>query len=380
MKLVEQIKNGSVILDNDTRIKKEEIQNLLFEDIQITNTKNPYTSTLSGETIKLYTKQVTYLGHPHLICKKRIQISTGWGSHLRDNNAFLIGLYKYKDTVLYVIFDKTNFINRQPNNSSAHVSTLDLLNADTQGIFTKIDSRNNKITVTTRKHVRNVLIKLINNQNLLTKEICLFESFKQTLFKEYKGIECYQKMINSNFRDKFQAEWFGFYVEFEFEGYLEENPKLKDICEYQKIKDGSSLDFDIIFKKGFLGDLKTSSNKSSDIPGNDKTAVLQAVDEYKRLWYILIKHDTTKDSEYNYEVTQFWNKKQSKRNLMSYSKRMKNRVFLTELQILEITPFNVNYIDDFPQGKQSSDGSPRNMKIKIKKKAIDNFLIYYSHF
>ncbi|MCY4297827.1 MAG: hypothetical protein OXC61_00805 [Flavobacteriaceae bacterium] len=379
MKLVEQIKNGSVVLDHDTRIKKEEIQNFLFQDIQTTNTKNPYTSTLSSETIKLYTKQVTYLGHPHPIYKKRIQISVGWGFHLRDNNAFLIGLYKYEDTVLYVIFDKTNFVNRQTNNSSAHVSTLDLLNADTQGIFTKIDSRNNKITVTTREHIRNVLIKLINKQNLLTKEICLFESFKQTLFKEYNGIECYQKMINSNFRDKFQSEWFGFYVEFEFQGYLEENPKLKDICEYQKIKNQNSLDFDIIFKKGFLGDLKTSSNKSLSILGNDKTAVLQAVDKYKRLWYILIKHDTTKDSECNYEVTQFWNKKQSKDNLMSYSKKMKNRVFLTELQILEITPFNVIYLSDFKQGRQQSD-SRRNMKIQIRKTAIDNFLIYYSHF
>lgn len=64
---------------------------------------------------------------------------------------------------------------------------------------------------------------------------------------------------------------------------------------------------------------------------------------------------------------------------MSYSDRMKNNIEFTDFKILEINKYNQQYLSDFNQGK-NSNGLPREQKIKIDKKNINNFLIYNCHF
>ena len=49
------------------------------------------------------------------------------------------------------------------------------------------------------------------------------------------------------------------------------------------------------------------------------------------------------------------------------------------IQILEINDYNINYLSLFTQGI-NSNGKLRDAKIKIDKKAINNFLIYTSTF
>lgn len=146
MKKIEQIIGDRIVTDFDERLTPLKIRDILKTDFNLLNKSNPYICIVNQKEIKLFVKQITYLGHPHLAFKKRIQISKGWQIGLREENAYLIGIYKYKDTLLYTIFDKKNFITRITNNSSAHVSTFDLLNAKKKGIFTKQDIRGNVIT------------------------------------------------------------------------------------------------------------------------------------------------------------------------------------------------------------------------------------------
>jgi len=379
MKKIEQILEHNIVNDFDERLTPNEIRDILKADLEILNKSNPYTCIVNQKEIKIYVKQITYLGHPHLAFKKRIQISRGWQIGLKEENAYLMGVYKYKETILYAIFDKKNFVTRVTNNSSAHVSTFDLLNAQQKGIFTKKDIRGNVITCVRKDLIKIVFSKIVSNESILCQEILLFENFKLSLNSIYHGIECYTELISNNYRNKFQPEWFGFFIEFKFEKFLEENSNYKSICWYQSIKSKNDIDLDLNFNNKFLGDLKTHSNESSAILGNDIKNINMALEKYGKLWYIVFNHNTFRDSENNFEVTIFWNEQQKKDNLMSYSKKMKNRIELTDFMILEINEYNKKYLSVFNQGINSNK-LPREPKIKIDKKMINNFLIYSSKF
>jgi len=379
MKKIEQISEHNIVTDFDEKLTPNEIRGILKTDFEILNESNPYTCIVNQKEIKLFVKQITYLGHPHLAFKKRIQISKGWQVGLSEENAYLLGIYKYKDTILYTIFDKKNFVTRFTNNSSAHVSTFDLLNAQQKGLFTKQDIRGNIITCVRKDLINYVLSKIVSNESILSKEILLFEDFKLTLKSFYHGIECYSELISKNYRNKFQPEWFGFFLEYKFENFLEENPNYKSICRYQSKKSKNDIDLDLNFNNEFLGDLKTHSNESSAILGNDTGNINKALKKYGKLWYIVFNHNTFRDSENNYEVTIFWNTSQKKVNLKSYSKKMKNKIELTDFMILEINSYNYKYLSVFNQGINSNK-LPREPKIKIDKKMINNFLIYSSKF
>lgn len=379
MKKIEQIIGDHIVTDFDERLTPLKIRDILKTDFNLLNKSNPYICIVNQKEIKLFVKQITYLGHPHLAFKKRIQISKGWQIGLREENAYLIGIYKYKDTLLYTIFDKKNFITRITNNSSAHVSTFDLLNAKKKGIFTKQDIRGNVITCVRNDLINYVLSRIVAKESILSQEILLFEDFKGTLNSFYHGIECYSELILKNYRNKFQPEWFGFYLEYKFENFLDENPNYKLICWYQSKKSKDDIDLDLNFNNEFLGDLKTHSNETSAILGNDKTNIYKALKKYGKLWYIVFNHNTFRDSDKDYEVTIFWNTQQNKDNLMSYSKKMKNSIELTDFMILEINEYNQKYLSNFNQGINSNK-LPREPKIKIDRKMINNFLIYSSKF
>lgn len=380
MKKIEQITQGDVLLDYDKSIKINELRCILEKNFgKLKTSKNPYEITINGVTINLYVKQITYLGHPHPVFKKRIQISKGWHKKLKNKNSFLVGLYKYKEIIIYGFFDKTNFVNRKTNNSSAHISTFDLLKAQQQGIFTKKDLRGNIISAVRGDRALPFLKKLVNNIETNTPEMQLFEDFKNSLKKNYNGITCYREMILNNYRNKFQSEWPGFYLEFRFEDYLNSNPLYKAICSYESNKKDGEIDLDLKFSNKFLGDLKAHTNGTGGILGNDKTNIDKTLQLYQKFWYIVFNHDTEKDSNYNNEVTVFWNKQQGKDNLLSYAKRMKNNITFTDFKILEINNYNSKYLSIFNQGI-NSNGRPREPKIKIDKKNVNNFLIYYSPF
>lgn len=71
-------------------------------------------------------------------------------------------------------------------------------------------------------------------------------SFFDSEEKDWKGIECYQKMIAANYRNKYQPEWVGFFLEYEFEKYLKDN-KLNYLITYAQDKTDGGIDLDLYF-------------------------------------------------------------------------------------------------------------------------------------
>jgi hypothetical protein len=385
MTKIEQINDNEVTIDFDDQLSKFQLIEILKDDLNVSNSSNPFICKIDKKEVKLFVKQITYLGNPHLEFKKRIQISKGWQNELKEENAFLIGLYKYKGTIIYTVFDKSNYVNRVTNNSSAHVSTFDLLKAQQENIFTKTDYRKNIISTIKREFIIEFLSKLVNNHEVINPEIKLFENFKNTLKVNYHGIDCYSEMIQNNYSKKFQPEWAGFYIEYKFEDFLNKNPNLKIICNYQSKKKQGEIDLDLNFNDKYLGDLKAHTNGTANILGNDEINFYKAIEIYGKIWYVVFNHNTIKDTDKNLEVTHFWNTEINKVNskkqksLNSYISKMKNEITFTNFQILEFNQYNINYLEQFKQGK-NNNGKARKIKVSISKKNINNFLIYNSNF
>lgn len=382
MKKVEQITKNELVFDYDKPKTSKQIESILKEYFQSVKRKNSiFTISFENQEFNLLVKNITYLGHPHPAFKKRIQLSNGWEEYLKKDDSLLFGVYSYQDTLLFVFFDKTNFANRTLNNSSAHVWTFDLLKGAETGFFQKIDSRGNELFVIREDKLKEFFKnRFIKKQTVITKEIELFETLRETLSKEkiWSGITCYSEMFKSNFRHRKQAEWGGFYFEFKFEKFLEDNPIFKETCNVIEDKSKyNNIDLDLTFNDKFLGDLKTHSEESGAVLGNDLVNFTRALEKYNKIWYVVVSHSSLKDSVKSYEVTRYWNELLGKSNLLSYGSRMKNTIILKNLSILEINSFNKKYVQIFNQGK-NSNGNYREPKIKINKGVIDNFLIYES--
>ena len=195
--------------------------------------------------------------------------------------------------------------------------------------------------------------------------------------KDWKGIECYQKMIVADYRNKYQPEWVGFFLEYEFEKYLKDN-KLNYLITYAQDKTDGGIDLDLYFPTiESYGDLKAHSEESRGIQGNDWDTIFGIIngqDEKSHVYYIVFEHSTEKDSLHDYEVTKFWNTAQGKANLMSYSARMKNRVRLKRVYILDINYSNREYLTKFKQGL-NSNGKPREPKIMIEQDNLQHFIV-----
>lgn len=326
-------------------------------------------------------KNISYLGTPHPIFKKRIQIPKSFVDIFNNNKSksirtLFLGVYNYKEHTLFVDFDTTNYIKNKAHNSSAHVLVMDLVYATLKGIYAKEDIRNNKITVFTKDNINLYLqSKLIGNVNLQSNLINIFDTFFYTLPRIWNGINCYEEMILQNFNQKFQPEWPGFYLEFKLSNHIMKNNLENEISYIQNKKDGQ-IDLDLYFPQtNSYGDLKAHSINTSGIQGNDYDTILNEV-QFHSIYYIVLNHETIKDSENNYNVTIYWNTKQGKENKMSYSKKMKAKVILKSYMILEINKSNIRYLTKYHQGK-NSNGKERNPKIIINKKELDNFIIHF---
>lgn len=192
--------------------------------------------------------------------------------------------------------------------------------------------------------------------------------------KEWKGINCYKKMINANYRNKFQPEWAGFFLEFEFEKYIKNN-KLESIVKFAQDKSKTGIDLDLYFSEvNCYGDLKAHSTNSHGIQGNDKSTIVEQIQTNGHVFYIVCSHDTFKDFDYDFEVTKYWNVVQNKENLLSYSKKMKNKVVLKKSIILDINGNNFSSLSVFKQGI-NSNGKLRKPKIMITEDKIDDFTV-----
>lgn len=350
-----------------------------------------------GRKYSIRAKNVSYLGNPHPVFKKRIQIANDLkefyqASLAKGYRPILLGVYTYKQTVLFCAFRIEDFIYKKAHNSSAHVYSSDLSDAAEHDYFQKTDYFGNQITVFSPKGVEVFLRELFENTGQTWGTPDLFSvdvsnpmpqhivqeilTFFQDVHKEWHGIDCYRQMIAANYRNKYQPEWAGFYLEFLFEQYLVEH-QLQDDIRYAQDKSKNGIDLDLYFPTiGCYGDLKTHSIESRGVQGNDWDTVFSLIDGNPRghLYYLVCEHETIKDRVCNYEVTEYWNRALHKENLRSYGGRMKNQVTLADFYLLDINDGNKQFLSQFKQGI-NSNGKPRAPKIMVERDQFKNFAI-----
>ncbi len=384
---VEQInENYEVVEDYGEILSKNEMVEILLKNFKTTEYKDGCLyGEKSGKKYCIYFKNISYLGTPHPVFKKRIQIGDNFKDVHRENvekgiQTLLLGVYKYKRTLLFVDFDITKYATNKAHNSSAHVYTLDFKNGLLFGVFQKEDMNKNLITVFTPENVKCYLTsKMVGGVDLRLKFIAILDNFYTNLSKNWHGISAYKEMINAKFNNAYQPEWPGFYHEYKLDEYIKNHPASNNDIQYKQNKKTGEIDLDLFFPQvNTYGDLKAHSNDSGGIQGNDWDTIMSVIDK-NSVYYVVLNHDTERDRDHNYEVTIFWNTQLGKDNLLSYANKMKNSVKLTSYYVLEINRFNKQYLDVFHQG-HNSDGSPRNPKIQIKSKNINNFLIHQMEF
>ena len=123
-----------------------------------------------GKTIHFLIKACTYLGNPHPIFKKRVQLPLWFNEyacfihkHNPNIDVRYIGVYHFGDknhgeNEVFIDFKKDTYLLKKGHNSSAHVYTNDLFQAMTYGVFTKEDQFGNTITTIRRDCLKDYLL------------------------------------------------------------------------------------------------------------------------------------------------------------------------------------------------------------------------------
>ena len=349
-----------------------------------------------GKDIILLARSITYLGNPHPIFKKRIQIPDWYQNFCKEvkqqNLSYdirFLGVYHYEDTVLFVDFEKETYLSRGLHNSSAHVFVNDLFQALTYGVFRKQDKHDNYLNCIRAD-------KLLSYLNGETAEHTnnLFELFEQfnygfTFGQWLKAIDAIKEMRNNNWRNWRQTEWAGWFLEYRFDKFTTDK-KVTDKMRYISQKKEGELDFDIRFEEAdFYGDLKASDINKNEAPGNDQDNLVECIYRYNKFWYVIYEHESIKDSVVGYaassEREQFLHdvdpvyygklmdrRKKEPDKVHGQDPKMKNQVKFVKMTIIELNKVNFrDALKIFTQGRQP-DGHARKPKFSIDKSTLDN--------
>lgn len=347
-----------------------------------------------GKKYILLHKAISYLGNPHPIFKKRIQMPGWWQefcNKAKETNLGydirFIGIYHYQNNVIFTDVAKETYLNKgKLNNSSAHIYTNDLYQAVRNGVFHREDQCGNHLYSVRAKDFADYLTGVKTGDNDLFELFAKFNngfSFGQWLY----AVDKIKEMHGDNWRHWQQAEWAGWFLEYKFNKFTIDNDTLammKYVGTENKGHKEGTFDFDIWFDRDqFYGDLKASDIKKTSTPGNDQEAFVECINKHDRFWYVIYEHETIKDSEETaYKATIERNQyirsvlPNYKKDDMSYHERMKNSVRFIKMTILELNSVTFrDVLTDFNQGKQP-DGKSRQKKFLIKKKEMDKYVVY----
>lgn len=395
--VVDQIApDGALVRDFDKTISGKRRRDLLLAALP-----GATVEWFSGVSVVLYedqlilSKQVTYLGKPWESYKKRIQIPGDWiAVHAHARYAGLtprfIGVYQYDDTTIFVDFDPRTYVERGLNNSSAHVATNDLFQAQALGQFSREDKNGNRITSVRADQFLSYMRSGYDEKN---PHIDALDRFSSEFLDGTRidALTAIQEMYAAKWPDKFQNEWQGFYLEYRLNGFIQ-NHRLDHVIVVQKEKRKAEYDYDLrLLRNGatdHFGDLKASDIGTKDSPGNRADKFYECLDEFGRFWYVIYEHKTWKARDNRNLATIAWNEWRRSvghvqtgggYNPLSYADKFKEAVRFDRVRVLEVNEANAGIVlGDFQKGfgQYQGKGNPRKEKVMIRKKDIDNFLIY----
>lgn len=346
----------------------------------------------SGKDILLLVKAVSYLGGngQHPLFKKRVQLPKSYKDIVEkygnDYDVRFIGLYHYNGLIVFVDFEKNSYIAKKMNNSAAHVYINDLYQAIKNNSFKKTDKNFNVITTISSHYFKKYLDEQTTEDNLFS----IFKLFNTSFDfgKWVIAIDAIREMYDHKWKYWRETEWAGWYLEYKYSDFINKNNLEKQIKYMGLIpKSEKEYDFDLYFAaEDFYGDLKASDISKKEAPGNDKSKLLECINRFDKFWYVIYEHETNKgiDNSADQSRELFFRSADptyiARHSISGKHRPIKNSINFKSMLILEINRVNYrNVLIDFNQGVQI-DGNSRNPKFIIKKKDIDNFVVYrYQH-
>ncbi|MFC4785367.1 hypothetical protein ACT8ZV_12890 [Nocardioides sp. MAHUQ-72] len=392
--VVDQIApDGTLVHDVDTTLSQKRRLGLILDALPGATLER-----IAGTKVVMYgdqailSKQVTYLGNPWEAYKKRIQMPKEWAATYADAQRRgltprFVGVYHYEGTTIFVDFDPTTYVEHGLNNSSAHVATNDLFQAQTLGQFSRVDQNDNRLTSVRADQFKSYMRVGYEEKN---PHIDVLDRFTTEFLNGSRidGLAAVQEMHAADWPDKFQNEWQGFYLEYRLSSFVKKHG-LEHLLIVQKEKRKSQYDYDLRLLRGgvteHFGDLKASNIAVDDSPGNAAEKFFQCLDEYGRFWYVIYEHETWHGRDNKHLATIAWNEwrksvghvGRKEFDPLSYSKKFKEAVRFVGVKVLEVNQANVAIVlKEFQTDFKQPDGSPRKPKVSIRKADIDNFLIY----
>ncbi|WP_298746931.1 hypothetical protein [uncultured Serinicoccus sp.] len=393
--VVDQISpDGTLAHDFDTTLSQKRRLGLILDALPGATLER-----IAGTKVVMYgdnallSKQVTYLGNPWEAYKKRIQMPKEWAVTYADAlhrglTPRFVGVYHYEDTTIFVDFDPKTYVEHGLNNSSAHVATNDLFQAQTLGQFSRVDQNDNRLTSVRADQFKSYMSVGYEEKN---PHIDVLDRFTSEFLTGSRigGLAAVQEMHAAEWPDKFQNEWQGFYVEYRLSSFLKKHG-LEHLLIVQKEKRRSEYDYDLrLLRSGVtdhFGDLKASNIAVDDSPGNDAAKFFQCLEEYGRFWYVIYEHETWHSRDNRNLATIAWNEwrksvghvGRKEYDPLSYAGKFKEAVRFVGVKVLEVNQANVGIVlKEFQKDfKQQTGGAPRKPKVSIRKADIDNFLIY----
>ena len=389
----------SIVYDYDQKLTKiSEFESAFKEalgNIEVIkhNNNRIYKYTHNNHDTYFLTGAITWLSNPHPLFKKRLQLKKLYRDVYEEYNfkensdVRIVGIYRYDGMHIFVEFDTEKYMKNKLNSSSAHVYSNDLYQALKNDYFTKIDQKGNKITTIASRNFK----KYIDNGHVPAKHAKPMKSTIFDLFAKFNNgfsfgewitaVSAIEKMKSKKWYQWKGTEWAGWFLEYELNEFIEQEQCQNTMMYIGNKKTSDLLDFDLYFKNDeFYGDLKASDITKKEAPGNDKDATLEAINYNGKLWYVIYKHETKKDIDYNSEMAiarmELIGKPYKEGSKISYKTRMKHSVNFKKMKILELNRINMHEVlRDFNQGR-NSDGNERKAKFRITKKNIDNFTVY----
>lgn len=396
----------SLIFAQDQPLSNKELQNCIInvlgkdkcKVLKVPSRKWLLEYSDNGKIYHLLVRTCTYLGNPHPIYKKRVQLPIWFNEYtnlINQKNPNIdvryIGVYHYGDknhgdNIVFIDFKKETYLTKTGHNSSAHVYTNDIFQAMTHGVFTKEDNFGNTISTIRRDKFRNYLI------NTESETHTLFDIFRKfnngfTFGQWLKALDVIKEMHRNGWHQWRQTEWAGWFLEYKFNKFTLDNNVTNQIRYVgSSLKHEGDLDFDIRFdEENFYGDLKASDITKKETPGNDQKNLVECIYMFDKFWYVIYEHETIKDSKATgYDATKGRNRyiksvdPSYDKDELSYHERMKNSVKFMRMSIIELNRVNFREVlTEFNQGHQP-DGSARNPKFNINKKVLenDNFVVF----
>ena len=391
-------RTGNIVIDYDQKLSDKEINDLMLDLFNPVLRKDGRQYILY-EKIGILACNVTYLGTPHPLYKKRIQLKSYYPDYLTKNNrnrlkTLYLGIYTYKKTRLFVVFETDTYAGKKSHNSSAHVYSVNLQYAQKAGKFDKVDAFGNHIKIfNTYEFVRYIktlggemlggttgedIIELINNR---------FSEFKKEIPSVWNGIDSYKELAEDKGKPLRQDKWQGFYFELLFKKFLN-NKGIDDLSIYQdKKKNGIDLDFIFNNFDWTFGDLK-AEQIDEDILGNAYDSFDNVIKEHNGVvYYVVCLIESEKDSQHDYQVTRYWNTLRDdpytteEEMRERIGKTMKYSVSPKKLCVLKIdkVAYEILKKTPFAQGI-NSNGKARPPKLKVKKDMIDALSVFSVNF